>query len=597
MITRVKEAYKHNIALFIGGPLLKVIEAVFDLFIPLFMKAIIDLSIYNEPSNIPNSISSTLASFIRLFSNGESPTNDAIAGGVIILAMGVVGFLITMVAQYLAAVTSTNVGKEIRLSLYNKILHLSKKERDEISNAQLLTLINSDSYQVERGVLLFVRLVIRAPFILFGSLIFSFILDWRVGLAFTVVVPLIILVNLLVLRKSSIGYVDIQKDLDSLSSLTSEVVEGSRVVRASNNEQDEINKYSNKTASYEAKSIKVNKINAYINPLTFAITSIVLIVIIYLLRNDLFSDNNVLIASTIIAEMSYLAQIFFTTVQLTQTFIDVVKGHVSSKRIDRVLLTESSIKSGEKINEDNTSPLVKFNHVYYSFKNDDKYFLKDLDFEIRIGETLGIIGGTGSGKTTIINLLERFIDASKGEIYYHHVPIKEYDLSALRNDIGLVNQKASLFKGTIKENMLMANPDATEEEIIEALKKAEAYEFVSKYEDTIHHHINEGSTNLSGGQKQRISIARALIKNPKILILDDSTSALDLLTDKHIREHINSLKDMTKIIISQRVSTIQHADYILVLDGGTIVERGKHQELLKNSTIYKEIYETQIKKE
>ena len=597
MITRVTDAYKKNIALFIFGPLLKIIEAVFDLFIPLFMKAIIDLSQYYDPSSIPNSISSTLASFIRLFSNGESSMNDAIAGGVIILVMGIVGFSITMVAQYLAAVTSTNVGKEVRLSLYNKILHLSKKERDEISNAQLLTLINSDSYQLERGVLLFVRLIIRAPFILFGSLIFSFILDWRVGLAFTVVVPLIILVNFVVLRKSSTGYVEIQKDLDSLSSLTSEVVEGSRVIRASNSEQDEINKYASKTSSYEAKSIRVNKINAFINPLTFAITSIVLIVIIYLLKDDLFSNNNVLIASTIIAEMSYLAQIFFTTVQLTQTFIDVVKAHVSSKRIDRVLLTESSIVSGDIVNEEVNGPLVKFNHVYYSFKNNDNYFLEDLDFEIRKGETLGIIGGTGSGKTTIINLLERFIDASKGEILYHNIPLQEYDLNALRNDIGLVNQKASLFKGTIKENMKMANPHATDEEIIDMLKKAEAYEFVSKYEDIIHHHINEGSTNLSGGQKQRLSIARALIKYPKILILDDSTSALDLLTDKHIRERINTLKDMTKIIVSQRVSTIQHADYILVLEGGKIVERGKHQDLLKNSTIYKEIYETQIKKE
>lgn len=597
MIKKVSEAYKKNLALIIFGPLLKIIEAVFDLFIPLFMKAIIDLSQYDEPSQIPNAISQSLARFIRVFSPGDAPISDAITGGIIILVMGVVGFVVTMVAQYLAAVTSTNVGNEVRNSLYNKILHMSKKDRDEITNAKLLTVINSDTYQLEKGVLLFVRLIIRAPFILLGALIFSFVLDWRVGIAFTVIVPLIVLVNILVLRKSSIGYVEIQKDLDELSSSTSEVVEGSRVVRASNNQEASFNKYSNKTSSYEAKSIKVNKINALINPLTFALTSIVLIVIIYLLKGDLFSSSNVLIASTIIAEMSYLAQIFFTTVQITQAIIEVVKAGVSSHRIDDVLAKEESIISGDKTNEDGNYPLIKFNHVNYSFNNDDNYFLTDLDFEVRKGETLGIIGGTGSGKSTLINLMERFIDVTSGEILYQNTPIKEYDLKSLRDDIGLVNQKASLFKGSIYDNMKMSNPTASEEEIIDALKKAEAYEFVSKYEDGIKHEINEGATNLSGGQKQRLSIARALVKHPKILILDDSTSALDLLTDKRIRSQLNEMKDTTKIIVSQRVATIQNADYILVLEGGKIVERGKHQELMKNSSIYKEIYETQVKKD
>ena len=597
MIKKVSEAYKKNLALIIFGPLLKIIEAVFDLFIPLFMKAIIDLSQYDEPSQIPNAISQSLARFIRVFSPGDAPISDAITGGIIILVMGVVGFVITMVAQYLAAVTSTNVGNEVRNSLYNKILHMSKKDRDEITNAKLLTVINSDTYQLEKGVLLFVRLIIRAPFILLGALILSFVLDWRVGIAFTIIVPLIVLVNILVLRKSSIGYVEIQKDLDELSSSTSEVVEGSRVVRASNNQEVSFNKYSNKTSSYEAKSIKVNKINALINPLTFALTSIVLIVIIYLLKGDLFSSSNVLIASTIIAEMSYLAQIFFTTVQITQAIIEVVKAGVSSHRIDDVLVKEESIISGNKTNEDGNYPLIKFNHVNYSFNNDDNYFLTDLDFEVRKGETLGIIGGTGSGKSTLINLMERFIDVTSGEILYQNTPIKEYDLKSLRDDIGLVNQKASLFKGSIYDNMKMSNPTASEEEIIDALKKAEAYEFVSKYEDGIKHEINEGATNLSGGQKQRLSIARALVKHPKILILDDSTSALDLLTDKRIRSQLNEMKDTTKIIVSQRVATIQNADYILVLEGGKIVERGKHQELMKNSSIYKEIYETQVKKD
>ena len=233
----------------------------------------------------------------------------------------------------------------------------------------------------------------------------------------------------------------------------------------------------------------------------------------------------------------------------------------------------------------------------FTFNDNKGYFLKDLDFEIRKGETFGIIGGTGSGKTTVINLIERFYDANKGEIFYRGKPIKSYPLKTLRNDIGLVNQKSSLFKGTIKSNYLMSNPNASDEDIINALKNAQAYEFVSKYDDFINHEVNEGGTNFSGGQKQRLCIGRALVRHPELLILDDATSALDLLTDKRIRDYVSSIKDMTKVIVSQRVATVQNADYILVLEGGKVVGQGKHEDLLKTCPIYLEIYQTQIKKE
>ena len=599
MINKVSESYKHHILIIALGPFLKIIEAVFDLLIPLFMKAIIDLSQYGSPNDIPNVISSSLASFIRLVNPSSGNISDAITGGIIILVMGILGFAITMCAQYLAAKASVNVGTEVRSALFNKILHLSKKEREQVSNSKLLTVINSDSYQLQHGVLLFVRLVVRAPFILIGSLIISFILDWRVGLAFTAIVPLILLVNFLVLKKSSKGYVEIQSELDNISNQTSETVEGARVIRASNNQDNEYNKFSSKTESYQDKSIKVNRFNALINPLTFAITSIVLIVIILLLQNDLFGPNNVLIASTIIAEMSYLAQIFFVVTQLSMVTVELVKANVSRKRIDGVLTikpeiinNENSLTGEVKDNE----PIIKFDHVSFSF-NEDSYFLNDLDFEIRKGETFAIIGGTGSGKSTVINLIERFYDVSKGNILYKGIPLKEYDLSSLRKDIGLVNQKSSLFKGTIKSNYLMSNPDATEQDIIKALTNSQAYEFVSKYEDTINHEVNEGGLNFSGGQRQRLCIGRALVKNPEVLILDDATSALDLLTDKRIRDYVSSIKDMTKIIVSQRVATVQHADYILVLEGGKVVGQGKHEDLLKNCPIYQEIYQTQIRKE
>ncbi len=601
MIKKVSDSYKHHILIIALGPFLKIIEAIFDLLIPLFMKAIIDLSQYSSPSDIPNAISSSLASFIRLVNPVGEGISDAITGGIIILVMGIVGYVITMVSQYLAAKASVSVGTEVRSSLYQKLLQLSKKEREEISNAKLMTVINSDTYQLQKGVLYFVRLAVRAPFILVGALIFSFILDWRVGLAYLAIVPMILLVNFLVLRKSSKGYLEIQSELDNISNQTSETVEGARVIRASNNQENEYTKFSNKTEAYQNKSIKVNRLNALINPLTFAITSIVLIVIILLLRNDLFGPNNVLVASTIIAEMSYLAQIFFVVVQFSIVIVDVVKASVSRKRINSVLSIEPKIVniSNPKVGEiKDNEPVIKFDHVSFSFdESKDNYFLNDLDFEIRKGETFAIIGGTGSGKSTIINLIERFYDASKGNILYKGIPLKEYDLTSLRRDIGLVNQKSSLFKGTIKSNYLMSNPEANDENIINALKNAQAYEFVSKYDDSINHEVNEGGTNFSGGQKQRLCIGRALVRHPELLILDDATSALDLLTDKRIRDYVSSIKDMTKVIVSQRVATVQNADYILVLEGGKVVGQGKHEDLLKTCPIYLEIYQTQIKKE
>ena len=605
MIKRVEESYKRNLPGLVFGPLIKLIEAVFDLLMPLIMKAIIDLNQYLTPENIPNSLSQGLAYFIRSFPQiGTSQSiSDALIGGIIILIMGIVGYSITMTSQYIAALTSTNVATEVRASLFSKILSLSKKEKDEYGSNKLLTILNSDTYQLQYGVLLFARLVVRAPFILLGSLVFSFILDWRIGLAFLAIVPLISGILFFILSKSRKNYIDIQGKLDDISTKSSDSINGARVVRAFSKQDDEISSFKKKSEAYQNKYIHVNKINSLANPLTFAITSIVTIAILFLLRETLLNGSDgekVLMSSTVIAEMAYLAQIFFVIVQLTNTLIDMSKASVSRKRINEVLSLKSEIVNGNIDNEimiNEEAPLLEFKEVYFSYKeNSNNYALYNISFSLLKGETLGIIGGTGSGKSTIGHLIERFINPSKGTIIYKGQSIDGYNLSSIRKEIGLVNQKATLFKGTIRSNLLMGDEFASEEELILSLKRAEAFDFVSKYDDFLNHQVNENGNNFSGGQKQRLSIARALIKKPQLLILDDATSALDLLTDKRIRDNISNLNDITKIIISQRVATVSRADKIIVLDKGQVVGYGNNEELLKNCQIYQEIYHTQIKK-
>lgn len=605
MIKRVSESYKKHYPSFVFGPLIKLIEAVFDLLIPLFMKAIIDLNQYGSPDLIPNAISKALANFIRLFGvwvPTNQNLNDAIIGGVIILVMAILGFVITMTAQYVAARVAVNVGSDLRLSLYKKILSFSKKDKERFGNSYLQSVLNNDVYQVERAALIFVRLIARAPFIILGSIVFTFILEPKIGIPFAIIVPILAFALFIILRNSSRKYTSIQKNLDQISNKTSDTITGARVIRAFGAEQYEKNKFNSMNEEYEKNNIKVQRNNALLNPLIFEITSVVTILvvfIIYLLSVDADESLRVVLSSTAIAAMAYLVQIFFATIQLANVLLDLTRGRVSRQRIDEVLGQKTTIENVEKpLTSGPKRQLLSFNHVSFSFDEEDKHYaLKDISFVLNKGETLGIIGGTGSGKSTIISLIERFIDPTKGDIKYNETSLKDYDLSSLRNDIGLVNQKSSLFNGTIKDNFLMAKKDASTEEIDEALKKAEAYDFVYKFDNNIEKEIKEGGTNVSGGQRQRLCIARALIKNPKLLILDDSTSALDLLTDKKIRTTLKKMNDMTKIIVSQRVSSISSADKILVIDQGQVVGYDTHENLLNTCKIYQEIASTQANME
>lgn len=602
-IQKVNESYRKHIWALLLGPFLKVIEAVFDLLIPLFMKAIIDLASYSTPNAIPNPLSRLLASFIRIFPsiNGHPHLSDALIGGAIILLMGVVGFLITMICQYIAAKTSVEVGSEIRDSLFEKIMSLSLKEKNKIGNNKLLTIINSDSYLVQQGVLIFIRLIVRAPFIIIGSLVISFILDYRIGFVFLAIVPIILLIIFIAMRKSSKEYLAIQEKLDELSSKTTDTISGTKIIRGFNKVSEENTHYEKKATSYKSKATFVGAITALINPLTFAVISLATIMVTYfggmsILHSHISSEMS-LYASTLITEIAYLTQIFVTLMQLTNVVLILTKAGASTKRVNEVLsitptiINDSDVSKSINVGEE----IISFNNVSLSYVEGGNNTLEDISFSLKKGKSLGIIGPTGSGKSSIISLIERYIDPTNGDIFYKGISSKEYSLSKLREDIGYVPQKSLLFKGSIKSNLLFAKEDASEEEMVTALKLACAYEFVSKYEDGLNHEVKEGGSNFSGGQRQRLCIARALLKHPEILILDDSTSALDLLTEKTVRENISkTYKDLTKIIVSQRIASIKDSDEIILLTKGHISAIGSHEELLKTSKTYKEIYMSQV---
>lgn len=602
MISKVSDSYKHHIIAFTIGPFLKMVEAIFDLLIPLIMKAVIDLSSYRDVNLITNPLTQKIAQFILLFGvwiPGEDnyAINLALIGGTIILFMGIIGFAATMLTQYIAAKTAVSVGTEIRNSLYKKALSLSKTDREKKGTNRILTVINSDSYQVQTGVLIFIRLIVRAPFIILGALTFSFILDYRIGFVFLGIIPLILFVIFFIMSKSSKRYVDIQTNLDKLSTKTSDTIDGSKVIRAFNLSGDENKKYSEYTLEYQNKAINVNKWNSLINPLTFAIVSIATLLVAIIGSKNATTET----VSTLIAEIAYLSQIFFTLVQLTNIVLVFTKANVSSKRCNEILSLTPSVKNIDNpitktINKGDE--IISFNKVSLAYIENGNKALDGISFKLYKGQSLGIIGGTGSGKSSIVSLIERFIDCSLGDVIYKGTNIKDYDLNSLRREIGLVPQKSMLFKGTLRSNMLMANSSLNDEQIYQALKDVEAFDFVSEYEDKLDHEVVEGGLNFSGGQRQRLTIARALLRNPEILILDDSMSALDLLTDKKVRGNISSnYSSLTKIIVSQRVATIKDCDLILVLAGGRLLNAGRHEELLNNCPMYKEIYETQVKKE
>lgn len=608
MIRKTSEAYKHHVFAFTYGPFNKMFEAVFDLLIPLFMKAIIDLSKYETADKIPNVLSRGIAEFIVLLGEwvpGNAYLSYALSGGTMILVMGVIGFGLTMITQYIAARTAMEVGTEVRDSLYQKILSLSRKEKEQIGNNKLLTILNSDSYQVQQGVLIFIRLIVRAPFVIIGALVISLILNWQIGLIFLAIIPLILIVIFYIMGRSSKEYVGIQSKLDSLSTEASDTLDGAKVIKAFDSQEYEDKKFASATADYQKAAVHVQKLNALINPLTFAITAIATVLVVLFgglpIMADTTNVNDANNSTIIITEVAYLAQIFTTLVQLTNVVLVLTKAEVSRKRVDSVLAIEPAIHDSKDAKAESIKrgdEIIAFHHVDLGYKDGGNLALSDIEFTLNKGDSLGIIGGTGSGKSTIVNLMERFLDATGGEVDYKGKNIKDYPLKDLRKEIGYVPQKSVLFKGTIKSNLKMSDPQASDEDMTKALKISCGYEFVSKYPDYLDHEVEEGGKNFSGGQRQRLCLARGFVKKPEVIILDDSTSALDLLTDKQVRTNISTeFPDVTKVIISQRVSTVSDCKLILVLDGGKVIGQGTHEELMKNCPVYIETYESQTRKE
>lgn len=568
-MVRYLKNYKKEVII---GPIFKLLEAIFELIVPLIMANIIDIGIHNKD----------VAYIYKM-------------GGVMI-ALGVGGLACALVCQYFAAKASQGFGTDVRNKLFSHIHSLSHSQIDQLGTSSLVTRMTNDINQLQLAVAMLIRLVIRAPFLVIGATVMAFLIDARLALIFVAAACLIAVVLYMIMSKSVPFYTIVQKLLDRVGLITQENLDGVRVVRAFSRQAEEEDKMQAANDDLEKTSLRVGLISALLNPVTYLIINVSIIAVIWFGGGNVSAGN--LQQGEIIALINYLSQILLALVVVANLVIIFTKASASANRVSEVLAIEPSIQDG-KPGVVNTAyigaPKLEWREVYFSYEGSGEDFLEDINLKIQTGQTVGIIGGTGSGKTTLINLIPRFYDVSKGAVLLDGVNVKEYALSELRHKIGIVPQKSQLFSGTIRENMLWGKEDASEEEIIDALKKAQAWEFIDKSKDRLDSQVLQGGKNLSGGQRQRLAIARALIRKPDVLILDDSASALDFATDAALRKEIAKLDShLTVIMISQRASTLKNADKIVVMDDGCIVGIGSHDELFEANDIYREIYLSQM---
>ena len=565
-LLRYLKNYKKEL---VFGPFFKLLEAIFELIVPMVMARIID-----------NGIGRNDSSYIYRMSG-------------LIVILGVCGLGFALTCQFLAAKCAYGFGTELRRALYKHINSLSYSSIDKIGASSLVNRLTNDTNTVQNGVNMFIRLAVRAPFLVIGAAVMAVTIDLKLSLVFFVVAPLISLVIFFIMRKTIPMYKKTQKCLDRASMLTRENLEGTRVIRAFSRQQEEIDEFREAVDDISNESIAVGKISAILNPVAFMVMNLGIVAVIHFGGFRIDSGN--LTQGELTAFTNYMTQILLALVVLANLIVTFTKAFASANRVSEVFALEPE-KYGKTTDiSHNSEDILEFRNVSFSYPTAGDSSVKNISFKLKRGEMLGIIGGTGCGKSTLAQLIPCFYRATEGEVLVAEKNVIDYDLDRLRECIGNVPQKAVLFSGTIRENMKWRSPDATDDEIISALKTAQAWEFVSRMPDKLDSHISQGGKNLSGGQKQRIAIARALVGNPDILILDDSTSALDYATDLALRKALKEKMSGTSVImISQRTTSLKDADKIIVMDDGEAVGIGKHDELLESCEVYSEIYRSQM---
>jgi len=565
------------------GPLFKLLEATFELIVPLVMAAIIDTGVATGDK-----------SYIMKMC-------------MVLVLLAVIGLTCSVTAQYFAAKAAVGFATKLRHALFAHIERLSFTEMDTVGTATLITRMTSDVNQVQNGVNLVLRLFLRSPFIVFGAMVMAFTIDVKAALVFVVTIPLLSIIVFGIMLISIPLYKKVQSALDKVLGITRENLTGSRVIRAFNKEDDEKVHFNENNDLLTRAQIYVGKISALMNPLTYVIINGAIVVLVW--TGAVRVDNGYITQGEVVALINYMSQILVELVKLANLIININKSIACGNRIQSIFEMQPSITdgSGQKVDKVQTDTAdrseeaeyaVEFLHVGLTYAGAGDESLTDIDFKVKKGETIGIIGGTGSGKSSVVNLIPRFYDVTSGFIKVDGKDVKDYPLEELRGKIGTVLQKAVLFHGTIRENLKWGNPDATEEDLNRAITVAQAKEFVDNKEGRLDFEIEQGGKNLSGGQRQRLTIARAVVKKPEILILDDSASALDFATDAALRKAIREMEGETTVfIVSQRAASIQHADRIVVLDDGKIVGLGTSEELLESCEVYQEIYNSQFKKQ
>lgn len=551
------------------GPAAKLIEAIFELIVPLIMAEIIDKGI-----------------------NGGAGKEYIFKMGGLMILMGVFGLCSTLVCQYLASRASQGVGTIIRNDLFRHIGTFSHAELDKFGTPSLITRITNDVNQVQSAVAMLIRLVVRAPFLVVGAAVMAMTIDVKLSLIFLAVIPLVAAVLYFIMSRSVPFYRVIQKKLDKISLITRESLSGARVIRAFSRGDKEQERFDEANDDYAEISMRVGRLSALLNPLTYAIMNLAIAAIVWF--GGFRVESGALTQGQVIAFVNYMTQISVALVVVANLVVLFTKAAASSTRINEVFAVETTIVDGKGAAEKENAPKIEFRDVSFSYSENGDNAVENISFTLNKGETLGVIGGTGSGKSTLVNLIPRFYDAEQGEVLIDGENVKNYTLDMLRNKIGVVPQKAMLFSGTIAENLRWGDANATDAELVKAAEIAQAKEFIDKMPDGFDTVINQGGRNLSGGQKQRLTIARALVGNPEILILDDSASALDFATDAALRKAIATHTDnMTVIIVSQRATSIKYADKIIVLDDGEAVGIGTHEQLMESCEVYREIVMSQ----